>query len=650
MDAGRRRSPARLRLLARHLEHLAPPAVHAHRGERAAHAAGVSASSSGRLTKASVDRWPKAIGTPAVRRSGASNQGYEARRRRACHRGVRDQRAARASTKRMRVSTLMMKRSRSLPSTPGSSAAVRRRTSGAGIRQARRSSAWPRPRRRAPACRRDYLRHHAGVHAQPAALHHRHAALAAAIPARRALGEPAPRPACRCGCALRPPQNPASRCRSWLPSRQVAASPDPRSRCSVASEAGPRLTRSPSTTSRSREGEADRREQALEGVATSPAHRRWGRSCARFCCPSRHCRMHPKRPLHGRCPSDLPHPDQRPVRPCPRWRSRPAATRLQVMVESGDAGAQCAMGCEHPTKFLSVVQIGIASVGILNGIVGDRLLQPFAKVAARTLPIHDRAADITRHGDGGGGDHLPLPSSSASWLPKAPRPDVPGGRGAPGGAADGGGSRSRRGPPAAVVLRRGTLRLLGVRSAPDRSVTEGDRRQPRRGPGRRRDRGAGHADGAQRLPPRRPPGRLDDDSARRDRLDRRRRHAQALLAVLAQGSHALSGVPRRARRSDRRGQLAQTAAAGDGRSRALAGRRPGGAGIRARRSPAWSCSNAFKASATQLVFVVDRYGAVQGHDHRDRRRAGSDHRQFTTPPPKTPGRCGATTAAGCSTA
>jgi putative hemolysin len=46
--------------------------------------------------------------------------------------------------------------------------------------------------------------------------------------------------------------------------------------------------------------------------------------------------------------------------------------RLQVMVEAGDSGARHAMDLhENPTKFLSVVQIGITSIGILNGIVGD---------------------------------------------------------------------------------------------------------------------------------------------------------------------------------------------------------------------------------------------------------------------------------------
>ncbi len=46
--------------------------------------------------------------------------------------------------------------------------------------------------------------------------------------------------------------------------------------------------------------------------------------------------------------------------------------RLQVMVESAEPGAQAAMDLhENPTKFLSTVQIGITSIGVLNGIVGE---------------------------------------------------------------------------------------------------------------------------------------------------------------------------------------------------------------------------------------------------------------------------------------
>jgi putative hemolysin len=71
--------------------------------------------------------------------------------------------------------------------------------------------------------------------------------------------------------------------------------------------------------------------------------------------------------------------------------------RLQVMVEAGDSGAQAAMDLhENPTKFLSTVQIGITSIGVLNGIVGDAAFSaPFAAWLTKTFALHDRAADIT---------------------------------------------------------------------------------------------------------------------------------------------------------------------------------------------------------------------------------------------------------------
>jgi putative hemolysin len=51
--------------------------------------------------------------------------------------------------------------------------------------------------------------------------------------------------------------------------------------------------------------------------------------------------------------------------------------RLQVMVEAGEGGAQAAMDLhENPTKFLSTVQIGITSIGVLNGIVGEAAFSP----------------------------------------------------------------------------------------------------------------------------------------------------------------------------------------------------------------------------------------------------------------------------------
>jgi putative hemolysin len=46
--------------------------------------------------------------------------------------------------------------------------------------------------------------------------------------------------------------------------------------------------------------------------------------------------------------------------------------RLQVLAETGDKGATAAMALhEDPTRWLSTVQIGITSIGLLNGIVGE---------------------------------------------------------------------------------------------------------------------------------------------------------------------------------------------------------------------------------------------------------------------------------------
>ena len=71
--------------------------------------------------------------------------------------------------------------------------------------------------------------------------------------------------------------------------------------------------------------------------------------------------------------------------------------RLQVMVEAGDSGAQAAMDLhDNPTKFLSVVQIGITSISILNGIVGDAAFSaPFAHWLRGHFNIGDRAAEIS---------------------------------------------------------------------------------------------------------------------------------------------------------------------------------------------------------------------------------------------------------------
>jgi putative hemolysin len=50
---------------------------------------------------------------------------------------------------------------------------------------------------------------------------------------------------------------------------------------------------------------------------------------------------------------------------------------------------------DNPTKFLSVVQIGITSIAVLNGIVGDAAFSgPFAKWLHHTFPLSDRAAEV----------------------------------------------------------------------------------------------------------------------------------------------------------------------------------------------------------------------------------------------------------------
>ena len=70
--------------------------------------------------------------------------------------------------------------------------------------------------------------------------------------------------------------------------------------------------------------------------------------------------------------------------------------RLQVMAETGDAGAQAAMQLhDNPTQFLSTVQIGITSIGILNGIVGEAAFSaPLADWMEAQFAVPQRIADV----------------------------------------------------------------------------------------------------------------------------------------------------------------------------------------------------------------------------------------------------------------
>ncbi|HYR24935.1 MAG TPA: hemolysin family protein [Aquabacterium sp.] len=71
--------------------------------------------------------------------------------------------------------------------------------------------------------------------------------------------------------------------------------------------------------------------------------------------------------------------------------------RLQVMAETGDAGAQTAMTLhDNPTQFLSTVQIGITSIGVLNGIVGEAAFSPpLANWLQARFPLTESVASIT---------------------------------------------------------------------------------------------------------------------------------------------------------------------------------------------------------------------------------------------------------------
>ena len=70
--------------------------------------------------------------------------------------------------------------------------------------------------------------------------------------------------------------------------------------------------------------------------------------------------------------------------------------RLTAMAEAGDKGAQAALNLlDNPTQFLSSVQVGITSIGMLNGILGEAA---FSEDLARwfmSFGMPDRAAGVT---------------------------------------------------------------------------------------------------------------------------------------------------------------------------------------------------------------------------------------------------------------
>src|SRR6218665_621404 len=73
-------------------------------------------------------------------------------------------------------------------------------------------------------------------------------------------------------------------------------------------------------------------------------------------------------------------------------------SRLLAMAETGDGGARAALELmDKPNQFLSTIQVGITSIGVLNGIVGEA---PFSDDLASwllgmNLGMSEGAAAIT---------------------------------------------------------------------------------------------------------------------------------------------------------------------------------------------------------------------------------------------------------------
>lgn len=70
---------------------------------------------------------------------------------------------------------------------------------------------------------------------------------------------------------------------------------------------------------------------------------------------------------------------------------------LQTMAEEGDKGAKAALELlDHPTRFLSSIQVGITSIGMLNAIVGEAAYSDnVSRWLESTLHIGHRAAELS---------------------------------------------------------------------------------------------------------------------------------------------------------------------------------------------------------------------------------------------------------------
>lgn len=148
--------------------------------------------------------------------------------------------------------------------------------------------------------------------------------------------------------------------------------------------------------------------------------------------------------------------------------------RLQVMVEAGEPGSKAALDLHlDPSRYLSTVQIGITSIGVLNGIVGESAFSgPVSAWLQRNFGLQEGVAAISatalvvltitiltiifgelvpkRLGQMFPERMARLVALPMHWLSVATRPLV----------------------KLLTLLTDGVLRLLGIRDAPSRSVTE----------------------------------------------------------------------------------------------------------------------------------------------------------------------------------
>ena len=70
--------------------------------------------------------------------------------------------------------------------------------------------------------------------------------------------------------------------------------------------------------------------------------------------------------------------------------------RLSAMAESGDKGAKAALVLlENPTQFLSSVQVGITSIGMVNGILGEAAFSDGVSAWVQGFGVAVGAADVT---------------------------------------------------------------------------------------------------------------------------------------------------------------------------------------------------------------------------------------------------------------